>query len=104
MVIFVVKKWFAKLRASRAFASYVPSSFRAFASYVPSYLRTLRALFTRLIYAPSALTVRLQIFLGWIFSTAETFHFLKTIKVTTNHAVFMRVKKQPWYFLSGEIC
>ena len=47
---------FAKLPPSRAFAPYV------------SFSRTLRAFF-----------VRLQIFLGWICSPAETFHFPKTI-------------------------
>ena len=60
-----------------------PCALRAFASYVPYSLdlstrRALRALF-----------VRLKIFLGWICSPTETFHFSRNIKDTTNCAVFM---------------
>ena len=69
-------------------------------SYVPEPLTrpsTLCALLTRLIYAPyapfsrtlSALFVRLKIFLGWICNQAEPYYFPRTIKGTTNRAVFM---------------
>ena len=48
------------------------------------YLRTLGALF-----------VFVKIFLVWIFITAEAFHFQRTIKSTTNRAIFMKAKKKP---------
>ena len=74
-------------------------------------LRTLRVLLTRLIYASyasfsrflHALFMRLKMFLGWICTSAETFHFPRIINGTTNRAVFMWVKKQSWNFLSGEL-
>ena len=82
----------SRLRVLRAKRAFVPSRLTC--------LRALRALLTRLIYALvaffscvlRALFVRLKIFLGWICSPAETFHFQKTIKGTTSRAV-----------LSGEI-
>ena len=76
---------FAKLRASRAFWPYVPSRL----TQAP-YRRALRAFFTGLAHL-----VRLKIFLAWICNPAEIFHFPRTIKGTTNCAVFMWVKKQP---------
>ena len=36
--------------------------------------------------------VHLKIFLGWIYSPEEVFHFLWILKGTTNRAVFMCVK------------
>ena len=90
---------FAKLRASRAFASYVPSRFmclRALRAFVLAGLACLRAF---VYYAPSRLTglthasyrralhtllVRVKIVLGWICSPAKAFHFPRIIKGTTN--------------------
>ena len=97
---------FPKFRASRGFAPYVPSRLTSFTNNLV--LRALLALLARLTDTPcapfscalSALFVRLLIFLGWICSPAETFYFSKNIKGTTNRAVFMRVKKHLWYFLS----
>ena len=62
------------LRASHVFAPLATSCFTFFTYAL--YLRTLRALF---LYFES--------FLGWICSPSKTFHFLRTIKVTTNLAV-----------------
>ena len=107
-------KFRTRIISKKSLLKYVPHApsrlrcLRTLMPYAPSCLRALRALRTCFIYAPCApfsraLFVRLKIFLGWIFSAAETFHFPKTIKGTTNRAVFMRFKKH-WYFLSGEIC
>ena len=80
---------FAKLRASRAFAPYVPSyltclrDLRAFAPYVP-YLRALSTRLARFICTS----------LGWIYSPAETFHFPRTIKDTVNRTVIVCAKKK----------
>ena len=72
----------------------LPSRLRALGAFVPyelsrntcltqaPYLRALRALF-----------VCLKTFLIWIFSSGGTFHLTRTIKGTTNRAVFMRVKE-----------
>ena len=80
---------FAKLRASRAFAPYVPSyltclrDLRAFAPYVP-YLRASSTRLARFICTS----------LGWIYSPAETFHFPRTIKGTVNRTVIVCAKKK----------
>ena len=112
--------WFVCFRKFVPYVSYALScltylrALRAFVPYVPSCLtrlRTLRVLLTRLIYAPyasfsrflHALFMRLKMFLGWICTSAETFHFPRIINGTTNRAVFMWVKKQLWNFLSGEL-
>ena len=109
---------FAKLRGSHTFASYLVShlhALRVFVSYVPSrltHLRALRALLTFLIYAPYLLSLRvlltrliyvpctpyfvqLKFVLEWIRSLSKTFIFPRTIKGTTNCALFMCVEKQP---------
>ena len=103
---------FAKLRASRAFAPYVPSCLRAFAPYVPyapsclrvphvfpiyvpsrlTHLRDLRALLTRLIYTAFSRAFRaffeyVKTSIEQIFSPAKTYHFPRIIKGTTNCAV-----------------
>ena len=89
--------------------NYVPHApsrlicFCAYAPYVPyvsscfTRLYALRALLTHLIYAlcapfSHALFVGAKIPLRWICSPAKTFLFSRTIKGTTNGAVFMRVK------------
>ena len=75
---------FAKLRASRALALYIPYALltpHGFVPYVRSCLTCLHAL--RALRKPcvpfsqalKALFVPLKIFLGWICSPAETFHF-----------------------------
>ena len=99
---------FAKLRALRAFASYmslrlrVLRALRAFVLHVP-YSRALSTRLAHLFHAPcNVLFVRLKIFLGWICSPAGTFHFPRTIKITTNCAVFMWVKNSLETFKTGQ--
>ena len=79
------------------FCGYTP-----YVPYVPSCFTRLcawRALLTRLIYALCApfshtLFVGAKIRLRWICSPAKAFLFPRTIKGTTNGAVFMRVKRR----------
>ena len=81
-----------RLRALRAFVPYTSSCLTSLHA-----LHALRALLTRLIYEPCAplsralraLFVHLKIFLGWVCSPAETFHFPRAIKGTTNRALFL---------------
>ena len=88
--------WLMSLRSVRAFCLTCIHALSAFAPYVPNshvpYLSVLRALF-----------VHLKIFSGLIYSTVQTFLFLRTLKGSTTRTVFMCVKKQTWNFLSGEI-
>ena len=59
-------------------------------AFVPSCITRLhasRGLLTRLIYAPCATYLCLKIFLEWVCSPVETFHFPRTIKGTTDRAV-----------------
>ena len=79
-------KCFTRLRTLRAFKPY--------ASLCLTRLHVLRALLTRLIYALRAfscalhvLFVSFKILLGWLCIPAETFHFPRSIKGTTNRAV-----------------
>ena len=74
---------------------------RAFAPYASSRLTCLIHMSYR--HALGVLFVNPKIFVGCICNPAKTFHFLKTIKSTTNRAVFISVKKQPQNNLSGEI-
>ena len=116
---------FSGIKAGWSLLKYVPHApympfapswltcLRAFVSYQPlcfTCLHTFRALPTCLIYVPfapfsralHALFVRVKIFLGCIYSTAETFHFPWTIK-GTKPCCFYVVKKQTWSFLCGKI-
>ena len=91
------------LNCLHVLVSYVFSHLCALRVFVPlcltclKCLRTLHALPTRFIYAPCtsfsptlyALFVRHKIFLGCFCSLAETFYFPRTIKDTTNGAIFM---------------
>ena len=93
------------------YAPQAPSCLTCLSAFMPSCLCALRALLTGLIYAPCTLFSRTlqglfvchNIFLKWICSPAETFLFPRTIKNTTNCAVFICIKKPPWNLLRREI-
>ena len=64
---------------------------RVLRAFVPSCLRALRALLTHL----ARLICTSYNCFRWICSPTEIFNFPRTVKATTNRAVFICVKKQP---------
>ena len=86
-----IKQEFPKLRASRVFAPLCLPRLRAIRALLKCLTYTLCEPFSR---ALCALFVRIKIFLGWICSSAESSHFLRTIKGATNSTVSMWVKSR----------